>query len=199
MFTGLIEEVGLVKKITESEIEISSKKLIETAMVGDSIAVNGLCLTITKMVYGSLFFHISKTTKENSRFNIGEIRAGEEVNLEAAIRLGGKFGGHIVQGHVDGKIKIISINKKGEDIFFEFFYPEDLRKFIAEKGSVSIDGISLTVSKVLSRSFVVTVIPHTVSMTNLKNKKAGDSVHLEVDFFARYIFNILNNGGIKWN
>lgn len=199
MFTGLIEETGKINSIKNDEIAVTSKKVIADSKIGDSISVNGLCLTITKMNKGAMFFHTSSTTKEHSRFNLGEMRIGEEVNLEKALSLGDKLGGHIVLGHVDDKAKIISIAKKGEDSYFEFYYPEELKHFIAPKGSIAIDGISLTISGVKSRSFEVTVIPHTLMSTNLRNKKINDYVHVEVDFFSRYIFNIIKTGGFRWN
>jgi riboflavin synthase len=199
MFTGLIEEIGIIHSIRNNEISITSKKVVSDSKIGDSISVNGLCLTITKINKDAMFFHTSNTTKEHSRFNAGDIRQGEEVNLEKALSLGGRLGGHLVLGHVDDKAKIIGITKKGEDSFFEFYYPEELKHFIAPKGSIAIDGISLTVSDVKSRSFEVTVIPHTLMSTNLKNKKINDYVHVEVDFFSRYIFNIIKTGGFRWN
>ena len=199
MFTGLIEEIGKIKSISSSEISVSSKKIIADSKIGDSISINGLCLTITRINRDSFMFHTSETTKVHSRFNIGEMHIGEELNLERALSLGDKLGGHIVLGHVDDKARIISITKKGEDTFFEFFYPEELKYFIAPKGSIAVDGISLTISDVKSRSFEVTVIPHTLSSTNLKNKRINDYVHIEVDLFSRYIFNIIKTGGFRWN
>lgn len=194
MFTGLIEEVGTIKVIESNKLVISCKKIIEGSKVGDSIAVNGLCLTITQLYSDSLAFHLSKTTRLISRFKPGEVKIGEEVNLERALLPTTRLGGHIVLGHVDGKVKIISINKSGEDTFIELLPPKELLPFIVNKGSVALDGISLTVSSVLSSSFRVTVIPHTLSFTNLKNKRVGDLMHLEVDVIARYLNNFIKFG-----
>ncbi len=199
MFTGLVEEVGKVKSIKNNEISIYCKKILDDCKLGDSIAINGLCLTIVDISKDYLSFHTSSTTIENSRFKVGDIHINEEVNLERAVLPTTRLGGHIVSGHVDGKVKIILINKKNEDTFFEFLYPKELKYFIALKGSVAIDGISLTISNVLSSSFMVTVIPITLQNTNLKNKRINDFVHIEVDIFARYSYNILKSGGFRWN
>ncbi len=195
MFTGLIEETGKVKQLESTKLHIYCKKVIEGSKVGDSIAVNGLCLTITDIYANYLSFYISKTTREHSRFNPGEIMTGEAVNLERALTFSSRLGGHIVQGHVDGKAKIIEIKKVRDDTFIELLYPKNLKYFIVNKGSVSLDGISLTVSDVLSSSFIVTVIPHTFSETNLKNKKAGDFMHIEADIISRYVYHLSKLGG----
>jgi riboflavin synthase len=198
MFTGLIEEVGKVKTLKSNELSIYCNRILEDSKIGDSIAVNGLCLTITEINDNFIKFHTSLTTVENSRFKIGKINIGEFVNLERALLPTTRLGGHIVTGHVDGIAKIISIRKKGEDIYIEFLFPKELKSYIAAKGSVAIDGISLTISKLLTSSFIVTVIPHTFENTNLKEKRVNDFTHIEIDIFARYSYNILNTGGYKW-
>ena len=195
MFTGLIEEVGRVKSVDSSNLFINCKKILEDIKLGDSIAVNGLCLTVTKIYSSFLSFHVSKTTKQLSRFNPGDIQTGEYVNLERALTVNTRLGGHFVLGHIDGKAEIISFERKGEDSFFELLYPKNLKPFIVEKGSVTLDGISLTVSKILSRSFIVTVIPHTLNSTNLAKKRIGDFMHIEADILARYINHLFLNGG----
>ncbi|MBN2545101.1 MAG: riboflavin synthase [Spirochaetes bacterium] len=195
MFTGIIEETGKVKQLETSRLHIYCKKVIEGSKIGDSIAVNGLCLTITDIYPKYLSFYISKTTKEHSRFNHGEIMIQEEVNLERALTFSSRLGGHIVQGHVDGKAKIISMDRIRDDTFIEFLYPKNLKYFIVNKGSVSLDGISLTVSDILSSSFKVTVIPHTFNETNLKNKKIGDYMHIETDIISRYVYHLSKLGG----
>lgn len=195
MFTGLVEEVGKIKALKSQELHISCSKVLEDAAVGDSIAVNGLCLTITKIYPGYASFHISPTTKKHSRFSPGEVKTGELVNLERALRLDTRLGGHMVSGHVDGKAKIIALNRQGEDIYIEFLYPSHLKNFIVNKGSVCIDGISLTVSELKSASFTITVIPHTLDVTNLQQKRIGDYVHIEVDMIARYLYHFYLTGG----
>ncbi len=199
MFTGLIEEIGKIKTLKNKELSVFCEKILDGSKIGDSIAVNGLCLTITNISGNYISFHTSLTTMEHSRFKIGEININEPVNLERALLPETRLGGHIVLGHVDGKAKIISINKKGEDFYIEFLFPKELKSFIAPKGSVAIDGISLTISNVLSSSFIVTVIPHTFNNTNLKQKRVNDFTHIEVDIIARYAYNILKTGGYKWN
>ena len=195
MFTGIIEEVGKIKTVTNNELHIYCAKILENANIGDSIAINGVCLSITKIYPKYLCFHVSSTTKKLARFNIGDIKISENINLERALSASARLGGHIVTGHIDCSAKIISINKKGEDTFFEFLYPKELKALIVPKGSIAIDGISLTISDVKSASFIITVIPHTLNSTNLKQKKVGAYVHLEVDVFARYIYHILKTGG----
>lgn len=197
MFTGLIEEVGKVKSIKNNEISIYCKKIPENSVIGDSISVNGVCLSITEKQSNFVKFHISPTTMKRSRFMPGDIRIGEGVNLERALMLSSRLGGHIVAGHVDGIAKIISVKKRGEDTYFELLYPKEIRSLIVPKGSISIDGISLTIGDVRSSSFEVTVIPHTLKETNLGQKRSGDTVHIEADVFARYIYHILQTGEIN--
>lgn len=196
MFTGLIEEIGSVKAINNNEISVFCKKILVDSKIGDSISINGVCLSITKIYFDYLSFHVSPTTTELSRFKTGDIRTGEKVNLERALIPEDRLGGHIVSGHIDGKAKIISIKKKGNDTYFEFLCPKEFKNLIAPKGSIAIDGISLTVSNIASASFVTTIIPHTLQSTNLGQKRVGDFVHIEVDIFARYIYHIMKNRGI---
>ena len=193
MFTGLIEEIGSVKALSNNKISIFCKRILEDSKIGDSISINGVCLSITEIYSDYLSFHVSPTTIELSRFKTGDIRAGEKVNLERALIPRDRLGGHIVSGHIDGKARIISIKKKGSDSYFEFLYPKELKNLIASKGSIAIDGISLTVSNIASASFVTTIIPHTLQSTNLGQKRVGDFVHIEVDIFARYIYHIIKN------
>ncbi len=195
MFTGLIEEVGRLKIISNNEISIYCGKILEDIKTGDSVSVNGTCLTVTGVYSNFIKFHVSPTTVKYTRFKSGDIYINELVNLERALTLNTRLGGHVVTGHIDGKAEIISIRKLQNDYYFEFLYPKKLKTLIVEKGSIAIDGISLTISEVLSASFVVTVIKHTFNSTNLVQKKVGDAVHIEVDLFARYINNILVKGG----
>jgi riboflavin synthase len=195
MFTGIIEEVGLLKSINNKDIQIQAKKILEDVKIGDSISINGACLTVTKVSDNILTFHVSSTTENLSNFKIGKMRIGDEVNLERAVTPLTRLGGHIVSGHIDGTLKIISIRKSGEDTFFEFLFSKEFKSLIIPKGSITIDGISLTISKVMSSSFIITVIPQTITETNLKNKRTGDFVHFEIDIFARYVKHILNYGG----
>ncbi|OHD16267.1 MAG: riboflavin synthase subunit alpha [Spirochaetes bacterium GWB1_27_13] len=197
MFTGLVEEVGILKSLNNGELVISCSKVIEGTKIGDSISINGVCLSVTKIMDHALSFHTSPTTQNLSRFKLGDMRIGEKINLERALTPSTRLGGHIVSGHIDGKVKIISIEKTGGDYYFEFLFSKELKNFIIAKGSVCLDGISLTISKVMTSSFVTTIIPQTIKDTNLLDKKVGDFVHIEVDIFARYINHILNIGGIS--
>lgn len=199
MFTGLVEEVGKIRSLSNNILSIGCKKILNDSQIGDSIAVNGVCLTVTEKTSAYLSFHISPTTAAHSRFKAGEIKNNEDVNLERALKPTERLGGHVVSGHIDCSTKIISIKKRSEDTYFEFLYPKDLRYYIVPKGSIAVDGISLTINEVLSSSFIVTVIPHTLLSTNLGQKKINDSVHIEIDTFARYVHNILKTGGFRWN
>lgn len=195
MFTGLIEEVG---KIISSKpfsgglsIEIYSEKLAKDAKVGDSIAVNGVCLTITKFTAHNIFFDaVFETIKKST---LGELKAGSSVNLESALKLGQKLGGHLVQGHVNHTGKITSIKNKGENYLVSVSFPSDLQKYIVKEGSVAIDGISLTVAQINSNELGCSIIPHTWTNTNLCTKKIGEKVNIEVDILAKYAENIRGN------
>ncbi|MBP7552537.1 MAG: riboflavin synthase [Spirochaetes bacterium] len=196
MFTGIIEEIGTLRSISsDGKLEVVCSKILEDVKIGDSIALNGVCLTVVSIDKTVLTFHVSKTTSDISNFKIGRISSNVKLNLERALRLDSRLGGHIVQGHIDGRVKIIRIDKRGEDHFFEFLTNEELRRFIIPKGSVAIDGISLTISSVSSASFEVTVIPQTIKETNLKEKRIGDYVHIETDFFVKYVNYAISNGG----
>ncbi|HOF02145.1 MAG TPA: riboflavin synthase [Spirochaetota bacterium] len=196
MFTGIIEEIGALHSFSnDGKLKIVCNKILDDIKIGDSVAVNGVCLTVVSINNNILTFHVSKTTSDISNFKIGRISNNAKLNLERALRLDSRLGGHIVQGHIDGIAKIIRIDKRAEDHFFEFFITEDLRKFIIPKGSVAIDGISLTISAVLSASFEVTVIPQTLKETNLKERRIGDYVHIETDFFVKYVSHVISNGG----
>lgn len=200
MFTGLVEEVGTLKLLKNQEIVIKAGKILSDLKIGDSVAVNGLCLTATKIKEKEheVTFHFSPTTKNLSCFNNRDLKIGSKLNLERALKINDRLGGHIVQGHVDGKARIVSMDKRGEDYFIEYLYPAELKELIVEKGSVTVDGISVTVSSLQSRSFTVTIIPQTFKDTNLHDKKSGDFVHIEADLFARYIKHIIKTGGGNW-
>ncbi|HOJ64633.1 MAG TPA: riboflavin synthase [Spirochaetota bacterium] len=193
MFTGIIEELGILKEFKyNGDLIVQAEKVVKDSKIGDSISVNGVCLTVTEINKNFLKFHLSETTRKIGRFK--EMKSQEILNLERAMQATDRFGGHIVSGHIDGLLRIINIQKRGDDTFFEFLYPKEFRNMFIPKGSVAIDGISLTISDVMSSSFVVTVIPHTLNNTNLKTKRVNDMCHFEVDIFLRYINNILSNG-----
>lgn len=195
MFTGLIEEVGRLRTLARDEIVVRCDKVRDGVRIGDSIAINGACLSVTRILPDALAFHVSPVTAAHTRFRHGEIRADDEVNLERAMLATSRLDGHIVQGHVDGLARIVSIGRSGTDHLFEFLCPAPLRPLVAAKGSVAIDGVSLTVVEVLSSSFTVNVIPQTWELTTLHNRRQGDHVHLEVDVIARYVQRMLQTRG----
>jgi riboflavin synthase len=193
MFTGIIKEIGKVNKIKDSgenkEIEISSTNLIKTMNVGDSIAVNGCCLTVKKLNENSFLCDISYNTLNSTTFKFTKI--GELVNLEDSLSPNSKIGGHFVAGHIDCTAKILKITKIGNSYKLDIQTPEQILPYIAPKGSIALDGISLTIAESTKNSFSMAIIPYTFNGTDLKFKKAGDFLNVEVDLISRYIEQIL--------
>ena len=189
MFTGIIEEVGTVKNIqrtgNSSFIEINASKVLEGTQLGDSIAVNGVCLTVTQL--SSSHFSADVMNETLSRSSLGSLKAGSPVDLERAMAANGRFGGHIVSGHIDGTGTISDITSDGIAVWYTVNSPADILRYIVEKGSIAIDGISLTVAKVTDSSFSVSIIPHTAAQTVLGTKKVGDIVNLENDIIGKYV------------
>lgn len=188
MFTGIIEEVGKIKNIqggTNYKLTIGASKILEDIHLGDSIAVNGICLTAISWDNGSFTVDVMRETLE--RTSLHKLRAGSFVNLERALAANGRFGGHIVSGHIDGTGEIINIRRDANAVWYKIKTSEKIMEFIIEKGSIAIDGISLTVAKVDRSAFYVSVIPHTLENTILFRKKAGDIVNLENDIVGKYI------------
>ena len=194
MFTGLIEEIGVVKSLTRiavGKLVVSSGKLIEEVAVGDSVSVSGVCLTVTSIGNGELCFDVVPETLARSA--LSGLQAGDRVNLEASVRAGKMMGGHFVQGHVDGVGKIESIKSVGESWMIGVSAPGDVLKYVVEKGSVALDGISLTVASVDDSRFAIAIIPHTLSVTTLHSKKVGDPVNLEADIIGKYVEKFLSD------
>lgn len=195
MFTGIIKEIGRVTGIedrtADKEIRVQCSKILENLNTGDSISVNGVCLTVTGMDSGGFTCDVSFNTIKNT--SLGEIKTGEPVNLEDSLTGSDKLGGHFVNGHVDCTAKILNVLKTGRSYTVEVSLPPDLSDFIALKGSVAIDGISLTISGVKNGSFSVVIIPYTFENTNLSKKRPGDIVNVEVDMLARYVINFLKS------
>ncbi|MBP3718673.1 MAG: riboflavin synthase [Eubacterium sp.] len=189
MFTGIIEEVGIVRSITKGSLsailDISCSKVLEDTKVGDSIAVNGVCLTVTSLEETSFTADVMAETLRRS--SLGELSKGSKVNLERAMQLNGRFGGHIVSGHIDGTGTIISTKKEGNATWVEVGTSPEILRFIIQKGSITIDGISLTVAKLTDKSFSVSIIPHTGSETTLLTKKIGSIINLENDIVGKYV------------
>ncbi len=191
MFTGIIEEVGRVIKIAQDNgnrrLTVSSSQLVKELKTGDSIAVSGVCLTAVDIKPNSVGFDLAEETWNRTSFS--RIQQGALVNLELPMRADGRFGGHIVQGHVDGTGKFLALDPiaNADDYWLRIEIPPDLARYVIFKGSLSIEGISLTVAKIEGTRVTVAIIPHTVEMTNLKSLKPGDPVNLEVDMIAKYV------------
>ena len=194
MFTGIIEEMGTVKSIRKSAnsaiLTIGATKVLEETKIGDSIAVNGICLTVTS--FGKNYFTADVMHETLRRSSIGEAAAGSPVNLERAMAANSRFGGHIVTGHIDGTGTICEVKSDEIAVCYSIKAPEKIMHYIVEKGSVAVDGISLTVAKTTQTTFMVSVIPHTAQCTVLAYKKAGDTVNLENDCIGKYIEHFLN-------
>ncbi len=193
MFTGIIEELGTIKSITiqgtSGQIAIEAEEVLKGTKIGDSIAVNGICLTVTSLQAKGFTADIMAETVRRS--SLGRANKGDRVNLERAMAADGRFGGHIVSGHIDGTGKIVSYKKEENAIWVEIETKESILRLIMEKGSICIDGISLTVAEVGTNSFKVSVIPHTGEMTTLLKKKQGDLVNLENDVIGKYVERLL--------
>lgn len=196
MFTGIIEEVGTVTAIqkgsTSSFIEIQADKVLSGTKVGDSIAVNGVCLTAT--VINGKTFRADVMNETLSRSSLGQLRPGSHVDLERAMAADGRFGGHIVSGHIDGTGTIINVKNDGIAIRYTLSADSNILRYIVEKGSVAIDGISLTVVSVSDHDFTVSVIPHTASVTVLGEKHTGDTVNIENDIIGKYVERLMKPG-----
>lgn len=194
MFTGIIEEVGTVKEIqrngSNSFIRIQAKKILSDVHLGDSIAVNGVCLTVTR--YDGSIFQADVMNETLSRSSLGSLRTGSFVNLERAMSANGRFGGHIVSGHIDGTGRITNIKNDGIATWYTISADAGIMRYIVEKGSIAIDGISLTVAKVSDNDFSVSIIPHTSEQTILSTKKIGDVVNLENDIIGKYVEKLMN-------
>lgn len=194
MFTGIIEELGIIRKISISghsgSITIEASKVLEGTRIGDSIAVNGICLTVTSMASDSFTADIMAETVRRS--NLKGAVSGDKVNLERAMAADGRFGGHIVSGHVDGTGTIIGMHREENAVWVTISAEPSIMKFIVEKGSVCLDGISLTVAKVGTTDFSVSVIPHTGEETTLLRKKTGSLINIENDVVGKYVERLLN-------
>lgn len=201
MFTGIIEEIGTIRQIRKGSVSgtltIGAKTVMEDVKLGDSVAVNGVCLTVRERGRESFTVDVMHETFERS--SISAFRVGTRVNLERAMAAGGRFGGHIVSGHIDGTGRIVKTWKDENAVWYEIAAPVRLMRYIVEKGSVAVDGISLTVADVLKDRFCVSVIPHTRTATTMEERKAGDLVNLENDCIAKYVEKLLGTEGVGEN
>lgn len=197
MFTGLIESLGSITSVekTSNGMRLSMKPSTDMEVrIGDSIAVNGVCLTATTD-NKDIIFDVSSETMQST--NLGELKANQKVNLERALRLSDRLGGHIVTGHVDAVGKVKDKRQEGEYTFYTFEAPVEILRYIVKKGSVAIDGISLTVNGLDGRSFSVAIIPHTLTATNLGGKGKGDTVNIEIDIIGKYVEKFVGNADNK--
>lgn len=188
MFTGIITDIGTVRaveKAGDTRFEITTSYDLSTVDMGASIACNGCCLTVIEN--GPDWFAIQASAETLSKTTLADWATGTPVNLERALKMGDELGGHIVSGHVDGLGEIVSITPEGDSMRFKFRVPDELARFIAPKGSVAIDGTSLTVNEVEGNTFGVNIIPHTQAVTTWGSMKVGQRVNIEIDMLARYV------------
>ena len=193
MFTGIIEEIGKVKAIQKGEkssvLTIAAETILENTIIGDSISVNGVCLTVTALTSDAFQMDVMAETLDRS--NLGQLTVGQKINLERALNLEKRLGGHIVSGHIDGIGTIEDFRPDDNTVWVTVTTGPDLLRYIIEKGSIAIDGISLTVAKVDDQSFAVAIIPHTAEETILLKKAVGDTVNLECDMIGKYVEKLL--------
>lgn len=197
MFTGLVEEVGQIRRIGRKGealvLNIGASAIMDDLKIGDSVSVNGVCLTATTLESGGFTADVMPETYRHT--NLSQLQSGSKVNLERAMQSGGRFGGHIVQGHVDGTGVIGGITRDQNAVVFEIKLDDhELFKYLIPKGSVTLDGISLTVVKTTEASFTVSIIPHTIGETVLQVKKPGDTINIECDILGKYVDHLLHYG-----
>lgn len=208
MFTGIVEEMGVIRAIRRgahsSVLSIGAMAILSDLKIGDSVAVNGVCLTAAGADSGGFTADVMHETLDRS--SLGALSVGSRVNLERAMAADGRFGGHIVSGHIDGTGRITATRRDDNAVCYTVEAAPALLRYVVEKGSVTIDGISLTVATVTERDFSVSVIPHTAAVTILGEKRAGDTVNLETDIIGKYVEKLLRPqpetpppGGITWD
>lgn len=193
MFTGIVEETGVIERVTKGAhsavLSIRAEVILSDLKIGDSVAVNGICLTATGV--SSTGFTADVMHETLNRSSLASLTTGTRVNLERAMAANGRFGGHIVAGHVDGTGIVKSIRRDDNAVWYEISAPAEIMRYVVEKGSITIDGISLTVAKVGQGSFSVSVIPHTAAVTVLSERKTGSVVNLENDIIGKYVEKLL--------
>ena len=197
MFTGLIEEVGHIALIQRRErlfdITVEAETVLDDVKIGDSISVNGVCLTVTAT--GDTKFTVQAVEETLRRTTLEKQKKGSPVNLERSLRPGDRLGGHLVQGHVDGTGRITSVKGTRDNVLISISHEPELNRYIVEKGSITVDGISLTVSSARRGEFDISVIPHTLQSTTLVNARVGNSVNLETDIISKYVEKLINSDG----
>ena len=199
MFTGIIEEIGKIERITPiaggMTIKIRTEKIFEDVAVNDSVCIDGVCLTVTEKSKNTFLVDAVGATLEKTTFH--NIKADAYVNLERSVRLSDRLGGHLVQGHVNGIGSISEIKKLGENYLLKIIVPEELEKYLIKEGSIAINGISLTIADLNRNEISISIIPHTWQNTNLKDKEANDKVNVEIDILAKYVEKLLTKNIIR--
>lgn len=193
MFTGIIEEIGAVSKRNGARLTVLAEKVLEDVALGDSIAIDGACLTVTD--FSEKDFSVQVSPETYARTTLGRLQPGDAVNLERAMSADGRFGGHIVQGHVDGIGCVEKVEEQGEFALWYFRAPDVVARYLVPKGSVTIDGISLTVVEPEQDRFCVAIIPATLEKTTLGKKRAGEHVNMEADVVGKHIYHYMNAAG----
>jgi len=195
MFTGLIEAMGRVVELVpgrgSTRLGLACPLPLGEMSVGESVAVDGVCLTVARLGEGR--FHADAIAETLSRTTLSGLRAGDEVNLERAMRLGDRLGGHLVQGHIDDTARVREVRRRGDDVRIRLAFPRELQRYVAFKGSITLQGVSLTVSALDAAGFEVALIPETLARTSLGRLKAGDRVNVEVDLISRYLERLVNH------
>ena len=193
MFTGIIEEIGVVSRRSGADVTVMAERVLDGLQHGDSIAVDGVCLTVVHFDTTSFTLQLSPETLQ--RTTLSSLKPGIAVNLERAMTPSSRFGGHFVQGHVDGVGRVLNIQRQGEFSLWRFHAPAEVAKYLVPKGSVTINGISLTVVDPAGDSFDVAIIPATMQKTTLANKRPGDEVNMEADMLGKHIFHYMQQLG----
>ena len=189
MFTGIVEEIGTINSLVNSVLTIQAEQVLADIKLGDSISVNGTCLTVVNFTESKFSVDLAPETLRRTAF--GNLNPDDTVNLERALAANDRFGGHMVQGHVDATGRVISIRNEGDSSIFRISNPKRLKPYLVEKGFIAVDGISLTIVKVFTSSFTLSVIPYTRMNTNLRDQLIGGKVNLEVDILAKYVENLM--------
>ncbi|HOC31280.1 MAG TPA: riboflavin synthase [Armatimonadota bacterium] len=199
MFSGIIEELGRVRSITPVgealRLCVTAAEVSQGVKVSDSVAVNGVCLTVTDVSPQTVSFDVIPETL--SKTSLGQLEPGSPVNLERALCVGDRLGGHFVQGHVDATGEVINVYTEGEWYMITVRAPEEVRPYLIPHGSISMDGVSLTVARLSGDEFTVALIPHTLKLTNLGDKKPGDLVNLEGDMIGKYVLTLIRESGFR--
>ena len=193
MFTGIIEEVGAVSARNGADLNILARTVLQSVAIGDSIAIDGACMTVA--AFNDTSFRVQVSPESLARTTLGDLKPGDAVNLERAMAMGDRFGGHFVQAHVDGVGHVERVQPMGDFAVWSFHAPADIARYLVPKGSVTVNGISLTVVDPRAESFDVAVVPETIARTTLQSKKPGDRVNIEADLFGKHIYHYLRGAG----